>query len=221
MNILGFNTSTEKFSLAISKNNQIVYYISKNFKKNCSKYLIPIIKDSLIKTNMKLEEINVISISVGPGSFTGIRLGIAAAKGLSMPYNINVLGFNNMELIVDSIDNKTEKKNFLVLIRGKKNDFFYQLFNNKKKKISNISFFSDFKLPNLSGFKKIVIVGDLDKKIQNQIKSINKKKFICFKQKFFSAKSLINLSIKNLLKKNTKGIEPVYVYNHYAKKLNF
>ena len=31
MNILGFNTSTEKFSLAISKNNQIVYYISKNF----------------------------------------------------------------------------------------------------------------------------------------------------------------------------------------------
>ena len=134
MNILGFNTSTEKFSLAISKNNQIVYYISKNFKKNCSKYLIPIIKDSLIKTNMKLEEINVISISVGPGSFTGIRLGIAAAKGLSMPYNINILGFNNMELIVDSIDNKTEEKNFLVLIRGKKNDFFYQLFNNKKRK---------------------------------------------------------------------------------------
>ena len=78
--------------------------------------MIPIIKDSLIKTNMKLEEINVISISVGPGSFTGIRLGIAAAKGLSMPYNINILGFNNMELIVDSIDNKTEEKNFLVLI---------------------------------------------------------------------------------------------------------
>jgi len=217
MNILSFDTSTEKFSLAIYRKNQIVYYYSRILKKKYSKYLIPIIKDSLIKVNMKIKQINVISISVGPGSFTGIRLGIAAAKGLSMPYNISILGFSNMDLIMESVDNKIKGKNFLILIKGKKNDFYYQLFNSKKRKISNISFFSDYKLPNFKNFKDIIIIGNFNEKIKNKIKSINKKKFLCFKKKFFSARNLIYLSKVSLLKKNIKTVEPIYVYDHYAK----
>ena len=96
MNILAFNTSTEKFSLAVFKKNKIVYLYSKILKKNYSKYLISIIKDSLKKSKTKIEEINTISLSLGPGSFTGIRLGIAAAKGLALPNKVNIFGFSNM-----------------------------------------------------------------------------------------------------------------------------
>ncbi|SVD81942.1 uncharacterized protein METZ01_LOCUS434796, partial [marine metagenome] len=81
MNILAFDTSTEKFSLAIYKKNKIIYYYHKILNKTYSKHLIPIIKNSLLKAKMNIKEINILSISLGPGSFTGIRLGIAVAKG--------------------------------------------------------------------------------------------------------------------------------------------
>ena len=73
MNILAFDTSTDKFSLAIYKKNKIIYYYQKILNKDYSKKLIPIIQESLKKTRIKIEEIDFISISLGPGSFTGIR----------------------------------------------------------------------------------------------------------------------------------------------------
>ena len=90
MNILAFDTSTEKFSISILKNNKIVLNLSKIINKTYSKFLIPILKKSLEKSKLDVKEINYILISLGPGSFTGVRIGIAAAKGLGMPHKINM-----------------------------------------------------------------------------------------------------------------------------------
>ena len=94
MNILAFDTSTEKFSISILKNNKIVLNLSKILNKTYSKFLISILKKSLEKSNLDIKKINCILISLGPGSFTGIRIGIAAAKGLGIPHKINILGYN-------------------------------------------------------------------------------------------------------------------------------
>ena len=61
-----------------------------------------------------------------------------------------------------------------------------------------------------------MIIGNFNKKTENKFRSINKKNLF-FKRKFFNAKNLINLSKINLFKKNVKKIEPIYVYEHYAK----
>ena len=105
MNILAFDTSTEKFSISILKNNKIVLNLSKIINKTYSKFLIPILKKSLEKSKLDVKEINYILISLGPGSFTGVRIGIAAAKGLGIAHKINISGFNNMDILVNSIDN--------------------------------------------------------------------------------------------------------------------
>ncbi len=215
MNILAFNTSTEKFSLAIFKKNKIVFFYSKILKKNYSKYLIPIIKDSLKKSKTKIEEINTISLSLGPGSFTGIRLGIAAAKGLALPNNINISGFSNMDLIINSL-NKIKENKILLLIKSKKNDYYYQIFNNKKKPLTKISYFSDFIIPRFKKNEKILVAGDFDKNLKYKIKLRNKNKIFFIEKDYFNARNLINLS--KLSKTMEKRIEPIYVYEHYAKK---
>ena len=215
MNILAFNTSTEKFSLAIFKKNKIVFFYSKILKKNYSKYLIPIIKDSLKKSKTKIEEINTISLSLGPGSFTGIRLGIAAAKGLALPNNINISGFSNMDLIINSL-NKIKENKILLLIKSKKNDYYYQIFNNKKKPLTKISYFSDFIIPRFKKNEKILVAGDFDKNLKYKIKLRNKNKIFFIEKDYFNARNLINLS--KLSKTMKKRIEPIYVYEHYAKK---
>ena len=172
MNILAFDTSTEKFSISILKNNKIVLNLSKILNKTYSKFLVSILKKSLEKSNLDIKKINCILISLGPGSFTGIRIGIAAAKGLGMPHKICILGYSNMDVLVNSVD-KNIKKKIITIIKSKKNDYYFQVFNTKKKPLTKISFFSIDNLPKFFFNENVVFSGDLDLDL---IKEIKKKK---------------------------------------------
>ena len=217
MNILAFDTSTEKFSISILKNNKIVLNLSKILNKTYSKFLISILKKSLEKSNLDIKKINCILISLGPGSFTGIRIGIAAAKGLGMPHKINISGYNNMDILVNSVDKKI-KKNVITIIKSKKNDYYFQVFNTKKEPLTKTSFFSIYNLPKLFFNKNVVFSGDLDLDLIKEIKKRKKNEFFLYKKKFSNARMLINLIKDNqyIAKKTT--LDPIYVYNHYAIK---
>jgi len=215
MNILAFDTSTEKFSISILKNDKIVLNLSKILNKTYSKFLVSILKKSLEKSNLDIKKIDCILISLGPGSFTGIRLGIAAAKGLGMPHKICILGYSNMDVLVNSVD-KNIKKKIITIIKSKKNDYYFQVFNTKKKPLIKTSFFSINNLPKFFFNKNVVFSGDLDLDLIKEIKKKNK--FFFYKRKFSNARMLINLiKEKHYIKKNT-SLDPIYVYNHYASK---
>ena len=216
MNILAFDTSTEKFSISILKNNKVVLNLSKVLNKTYSKFLIPILKKSLEKSKLDIKEINYILISLGPGSFTGIRIGIAAAKGLGIPHKINISGFNNMDILVNSIDNNIKEKRIVTIIKSKKSDYYFQVFNSKKKPIKKISFFSINNLPKFFFNKNTVFSGDLDTELIKEIKKIKKKKILFYKRKFSSTSTLINLIKEKQYIKMTKSLKPIYVYSHYA-----
>ena len=216
MNILAFDTSTEKFSISILKNNKIVLNLSKILNKTYSKFLVSILKKSLEKSNLDIKKINCILISLGPGSFTGIRIGIAAAKGLGIPHKICISGYNNMYVLVNSVD-KDIKKQIITIIKSKKNDYYFQVFSTKKKPLTKTSFFSINNLPKFFFKKNVVFSGDLDLDLIKEIKK-KKIKFFFYKKKFSNARMLINLvKEKHYIKKNT-SLDPIYVYNHYASK---
>ena len=216
MNILAFDTSTKKFSISILKNNKVVLNLTKILNKTYSKFLIPILKKSLEKSKLDIKEINYILISLGPGSFTGVRIGIAAAKGLGIPHKINISGFNNMDILVNSIDNNIKEKRIITIIKSKKSDYYFQVFDSKKKPIKKISFFSINNLPKFFFNKNTVFIGDLDIEL---IKEINKKKkkILLYKRKFSSTCTLINLIKEKHYINMTKSLNPIYVYSHYAK----
>ena len=216
MNILAFDTSTEKFSISILKNNKVVLNLTKILNKTYSKFLIPILKKSLEKSKLDIKEINYILISLGPGSFTGVRIGIAAAKGLGIPHKINISGFNNMDILVNSIDNNIKEKRIVTIIKSKKSDYYFQVFNSKKKPIKKISFFSINNLPKFFFNKNTVFSGDLDIELIKEIKK-KKKKILFYKRKFSSTRTLINLIKKKHYINMTKSLNPIYVYSHYAK----
>ena len=216
MNILAFDTSTEKFSISILKNNKVVLNLSKILNKTYSKFLIPILKKSLEKSKLDIKEINYILISLGPGSFTGVRIGIAAAKGLGIPHKINISGFNNMDILVNSIDNNIKEKRIITIIKSKKSDYYFQVFDSKKKPIKKISFFSINNLPKFFFNKNTVFSGDLDTELIKEIKKIKKKKILFYK-KFSSTCTLINLIKEKHYINMTKSLNPIYVYSHYAK----
>lgn len=74
--------------------------------------------DFLTTNNVKMSDLSAVGVIVGPGSFTGIRMGIAYAKGLSIGLNIPVVGINAFELYLH------ENPDAFVAIESGRGDFF-------------------------------------------------------------------------------------------------
>lgn len=84
MKILGIESSSLVASVAILTDDVITAEYTVNFKKTHSQTLLPMIDEIVRMTETNLDEIDAIAVSGGPGSFTGLRIGSATAKGLGL-----------------------------------------------------------------------------------------------------------------------------------------
>lgn len=89
MKILGIESAGLTASCAISEDNRLLCEYLLNHKKTHSEKLMPLIIKALEDREVKLNYIDVIAISKGPGSYTGLRIGAAIAKGLAQAINLN------------------------------------------------------------------------------------------------------------------------------------
>lgn len=97
MRILAIESATLTASACILEGDVILGEITTNFKKTHSETLLPMV-DSLMKmTGMKVKDMDAFTVSVGPGSFTGLRIGIAGIKGLSFAVNKPCIAVSTIE----------------------------------------------------------------------------------------------------------------------------
>ena len=82
MKILGIESSSLVASIAIVEDENMLAEYTVNFKKTHSQTLLPMLDEVMRMLGMELQEIDAIAVSGGPGSFTGLRIGAATAKGL-------------------------------------------------------------------------------------------------------------------------------------------
>ena len=83
MKILAIETSAKAVSAAVSENGKILCAGYQDTGLTHSRTLMPIVEGILKNTNLTISDVDAIAAAVGPGSFTGIRIGVAAAKGLA------------------------------------------------------------------------------------------------------------------------------------------
>lgn len=84
MKILGIESSGLTASIAVLSDDVIIAEYTTNFKKTHSETLLPMIAEVMDRIGIDINEIDYIAISEGPGSFTGLRIGAATAKGLGL-----------------------------------------------------------------------------------------------------------------------------------------
>lgn len=85
MKILALETSAVTASVAVTEDEKLLAQSFQNSGLTHSATLMPMVADLLKNTGLTLEDMDVIAVAAGPGSFTGIRIGVAAAKGLAWP----------------------------------------------------------------------------------------------------------------------------------------
>lgn len=99
MNVLAMDTSNQILSIAILKDNQLIGEVVTNLSKNHSVRLMPAIDQLMKEVNMKPEELDRIAVAKGPGSYTGVRIGLTTAKTLAWTLNIPVVGVSSLEIL--------------------------------------------------------------------------------------------------------------------------
>ncbi|MGQ9502094.1 MAG: tRNA (adenosine(37)-N6)-threonylcarbamoyltransferase complex dimerization subunit type 1 TsaB [Anaerolineae bacterium] len=99
MMILAIDTATSFAGLALWEEDRLWAEEAWHTRLNHSVELMPRIQRMLTTYHITVEQLAAIAISLGPGSFTGVRAGLAAAKGLAMPFRIPVVGISTLDVI--------------------------------------------------------------------------------------------------------------------------
>ena len=105
MKILCIDTSSNLCSVAILENTNLINKLELNNGLTHSETLMPLIEEILNKSNLSLSDINLLAVDIGPGSFTGLRIGIATVKAFSDSLNIPCIGINSLEILACNIKN--------------------------------------------------------------------------------------------------------------------
>ena len=99
MKVLGVDTSSRSLSVAITEGSKVLTKFNGGASLRHSQDLIPAIKNLLKSTGLGLEDLDGFALSIGPGSFTGLRIGLAAAKGFAFSLGRPVVGISSLKAL--------------------------------------------------------------------------------------------------------------------------
>lgn len=99
MKILGIDASGMVASVAIVEDGIVIGEYSTNFKKTHSQTLLPMLEEVKKMISLDLQTIDAIAVAAGPGSFTGLRIGSATAKGLGLALDKPIVSISTIEAL--------------------------------------------------------------------------------------------------------------------------
>lgn len=158
---LAFDTTADCCAVALLKDNLIVEKFSEEMDFGQAEVLIPQIQAMLQKQNLTFSELNLLAVCVGPGSFTGVRSSIAAARafGLACP-ELKITGVSAFEAYVHSLDMSELSDYNAVIIETKRADFYFQLFNGRLEKICDAEALPYEEIINRLKGKTVTLIGN-------------------------------------------------------------
>lgn len=130
MVFLGIESSGEVAGVALVDGSRVVGEIRIKASKNHSVILAPMVADLLKFCNLTLKDIEGIGVNTGPGSFTGIRIGISLAAALAYGANLPLVKVSALEALAFGV--KSEGETIIPIIHGRKNEYYLSYENEER-----------------------------------------------------------------------------------------
>lgn len=163
MYTIAFDTTAASCSVALMKDDKLLDSFVEEMDFGQAEVLIPAIRDLLAKHNLEVRDLGLMVVCVGPGSFTGVRSSISAARafGLACPQMV-VGGVSSFDAYAYALSWNPEEIAPVnaVIIETKREDFYYQLFDEHLNKISDPSAAVRDDIIAALRDKKVTFVGD-------------------------------------------------------------
>lgn len=161
MYILAFDTTAAQCSILLKKDNTVLASFNQSMDFGQAEVLIPEIKKMLEANELQFKDINLLIVCVGPGSFTGVRASLSAARafGLACP-ELALSGISAFDAYALSLEPEEVAELNMVIIETKRDDYYYQLFDRNLQKLSEpqAGYYEDL-IENLR-YKKVTLIGD-------------------------------------------------------------
>ncbi len=159
MKILAFDTTLPTLSIAVSDGENILSSCELISRKSTSSRLFVWIDKLLNASGIFKGDLDVLAVTCGPGSFTGIRIGIAAAKGLGYSLGLRIAAFSTLEVMAYSV--KIEGLLLFPVINAKRGMFYGALFRFKDGKFERLTKDAIFSPDDVIANKdKVIFIGD-------------------------------------------------------------
>lgn len=135
--ILHIDTAQEEASVALSHNNQLLKVLYNNKQKDHASFVQPAIQKIIQQSTYNIKNIQAVSVIAGPGSYTGLRVGLASAKGLCYALQIPLITLNTLEVmayaVINSVASHSTKTSALYcpMIDARRNEVFMAVYDNK------------------------------------------------------------------------------------------
>lgn len=105
MKILAFDTSNQPLTVSLAENNDVLRVFTTNEARNHSIQLLPAIQATLAEQKWALTDIDRIVVTQGPGSFTGLRIGVTVAKMLASTLKAELVGVSSLAVLAAQVTN--------------------------------------------------------------------------------------------------------------------
>lgn len=177
MKILSIDTSSKLCGVSILDNKNLICNLDKETDKSHSENLMPMISQALADSDTNLKSIDLIVCDIGPGSFTGIRIGVATVKGFCDSLGIPAIGISSLEALAYPINNELicslldcKNNNCYFALYKKSNGILQTLIEPKAETLENaLSTLKDYCENNFAS-SSVMFVGDGSISFANQIK---------------------------------------------------
>lgn len=180
--ILCLETATHVCSVALCNQNGVITF-SDNEEGRSHASLLTVFIDRILKEQgMKAADLDAVAVSKGPGSYTGLRIGVSAAKGIAYASSIPLIAVDTtlsmFHGFIDSAKSKydfTDKDLFIPAIDARRMEIYYSVFDKNGKTVKGVSaeIMDQNSLNDLPGAARIFIFGDGAAKCRDVVKRKN------------------------------------------------
>lgn len=225
--ILHLETATNICSVALSEGEKMLSLRETDEDRSHGSVLTVFMQEVLDESGLKASDIDAISVSKGPGSYTGLRIGVSVTKGFAYAQNIPVIGISTLEVLciaaledkqVEKIRNKHPEIILNPLLDARRMEVYTAAFNQELEKLEDVSakIIDERSFEALLNKGQVVFFGNGSDKITDTIKNANAH-FIS--EIVPSAKYMIPLALQSYRKKqfeDTAYFEPFYLKDFIA-----
>ncbi len=225
MKILSLDSSSESASIAILEEDKLLGEMTFNYKKQHSVILMPMIDTLLHNLSMNIDDIDGFVVSKGPGSFTGLRIGMATIKGLSLGTDKPFIGVSSLDALAYNL---FEIEGIVCpVMDALRNNVYTCLYTYEKGELKVISDYMAVSIEDLANLlnsydKKVYFIGDATYKYKSLLQlKVNNCTFAPSHLNLARASSLGEIGLKKMqlgFKDDLNNSAPIYLRKSQAER---
>ena len=137
MRILGFDTATSACSAAVWEDGRIAARRFEPMSRGQSERLMPMVREVLSEAGADFPDLDLLAVTTGPGAFTGLRIGLAAARGMALAGDLACFGITTLYAVAAGVsETERQKANMLVVLDSKRAEVYAQAFRSDLRPLS-------------------------------------------------------------------------------------